>query len=132
MHCFTWCALDTLLVARLLECDASIESVPPGCEAPLRFEITAGTVRASDQWILSFPDVLTESGDHFTDAFCPYANVFESFGSYREWAPRQPRGTAPLSLFDADRTATEWAARVRERAPRASARTQANTCSQSA
>ena len=111
----TWCALDGLLVARLLDCDVRLVTRPPHPTGhpPLEVTIRGGALHAGPGHVLSFPHVAAADGSHFTEAFCPYANVFPTLADYETWAVTSPRPTTPLSLPQADEIARHYAADVR-------------------
>ncbi|MFC3849935.1 organomercurial lyase [Corynebacterium hansenii] len=108
----TWCALDTLIVAHLLETDVEVRSRTPiesAGDPILNVAIRGGELVADPGFILSFPHVTDGEGHHFTEAFCPYANLFASMDAYRDWAAGQPRPTTPLTVAEADDIARAYA-----------------------
>lgn len=108
-HIFTWCALDTLLVPRLLGVEAKISTIVPGTAHRLDLEIVAGHLApVPPQWVVSFPAASDENGASFTTAFCPYANAFTYKQQYERWAADQPRHTTPISFARADEIARQY------------------------
>jgi len=112
---YTWCVLDTFIIAGLLGCDLRLESLPPGGSSRLTVAMTAGKIESDPGFVVSFPLARDGNGGHFTEAFCPYANLFPSTGAYDRWAPKQPRSTVPVSIERAAAIAAEFARDVVDR-----------------
>lgn len=110
---YTWCLLDTFILAGLFACDVQIESHPPSAAAPLSISLIDDTLTANPDFVVSFPLTCDENGTHFTEAFCPYANLFPTIKHYHHWAPRQPRPTAPISVGHAHSIAADFAMDIR-------------------
>ncbi|WP_331209765.1 organomercurial lyase [Corynebacterium pseudotuberculosis] len=110
---YTWCVLDTFILAGLFACDVQIESRPPLAAAPLNVSLISNTLTASPEFVVSFPLTCDENGTHFTEAFCPFANLFPTIEHYRHWAPLQPRPTVAISVDRANSIAADFALDIR-------------------
>ena len=114
---YTWCVLDTLILAGLLDCDVAVESRSPLSAQSLHASLSDGKLDANPKLVVSFPRVLDEGGAPFTDSFCPYANLFGSKEDYLDWAAHQARATAAISLERAKSIALEFAHDVTTKEP---------------
>ncbi|AEX39224.1 organomercurial lyase [Corynebacterium pseudotuberculosis] len=110
---YTWCVLDTFILAGLFACDVQVESRPPLAAAPLNVSLISNTLTASPEFVVSFPLACDENGVHFTEAFCPFANLFPTIEHYRHWAPLQPRPTVAISVDRANSIAADFALDIR-------------------
>ncbi|UTO25181.1 hypothetical protein LJU02_03825 [Corynebacterium pseudotuberculosis] len=86
---------------------------PPLAAAPLNVSLISNTLTASPEFVVSFPLACDENGVHFTEAFCPFANLFPTIEHYRHWVPLQPRPTVAISVDRANSIAADFALDIR-------------------
>ena len=112
---YTWCVLDAFILAGLFRCDLRVESRPPTSAAPLTAAVSGGSVHADPDYVVSFPLPRDARGAHFTEAFCPFANLFPSVDAYRGWAAGQTRPTTAIAVGRAQSIAAAFAGGVLSR-----------------
>jgi hypothetical protein len=120
---FTCCAVDTLLIAHLLDEDVDIETTPPGHAEPLR--INDKELRVSRSAVIAIP---VQHDDHqIRETFCPYANGFPDEDAYQQWAATAPVPTISGPIKDAFDITSVIADRLKNLAARVGQR--ASCCS---
>ncbi len=115
---FTYCALDTLLIPRLLGEDAQLFAQPIDESDAVPYAITAGQLHGPDGVVIAFPQVHTAEAGEFKGDFCPYANLFHSIDDYRLWAAKGTVPTQALTLAQADHLALDYAQHIHKHAPK--------------
>jgi alkylmercury lyase len=122
---FTCCAVDTLLIAHLLDEDVDIETTPPGHAEPLRINVHDKELRVSRSAVIAIP---VQHDDHqIRETFCPYANGFPDEDAYQQWAATAPVPTICGPIKDAFDITSVIADRLKNLAARVGQR--ASCCS---
>ena len=90
---WAWCALDTLLVTRVLDRAATVESTPPGSGGTVRLTIDPHTIRNADpaDAVITLPirtndEVDTSSTDAIWRTFCHHSFFFAARADAEHWA----------------------------------------------
>ncbi|WP_156103638.1 organomercurial lyase [Deinococcus sp. YIM 77859] len=95
---FTYCALDTLLAAWLLDENIDIDTTPPGNSQPIRITVRYEQLHAPADAVIALPD--TPDAVEVRQTFCPYANAFPDRASYESWASTSPVETTALPVSE--------------------------------
>lgn len=116
---FTYCALDTLLAAWLLDENVDIDTTPPGNSQPIRITVRYEQLYAPADAVIALPDVHDDAEvRHVHDdaevrqTFCPYANAFPDWAAYEQWTTSAPVVTTALPVRDVFLMARDDLARV--------------------
>ena len=96
---FTCCAVDTLLIAHLLDEDVDIETTAPGHTEVLHIDVQDRQLHASSNAVITIP--VQHNDQEIRMTFCPYSNVFPDEDAYRQWAVSAPVATISTSIRDA-------------------------------
>jgi hypothetical protein len=96
---FACCAVDTLLIAHLLDEDVDIETTPPGNAEPLCINIHNKELGVSSSAVIAIP--LQHDDQQIRETFCPYANGFPDEDAYLQWAATAPVVTISAPIEDA-------------------------------
>jgi hypothetical protein len=96
---FTCCAVDTLLIAHLLDEDVDIETTPPGHAQAVRIDVHDHRLHASSNVVIAIP--VQHNDQEIWTTFCPYSNVFPDEDAYRQWAVSAPVTTISTSIREA-------------------------------
>ena len=96
---FTCCAVDTLLIAHLLDEDVDIDTTPPDEILPLRISVRGKLAHTSSSAVIAIP--AQHNNQEIWTTFCPYSNVFPDEDAHRRWAVSAPVATSSTSIREA-------------------------------
>lgn len=88
---FAWCALDTLVVPRILGAEARVESPCAATSTPIRLEVTPEYVRSAEPETSVVSVVVPEAhAENLRAAFCERVLFFKSADAAAPWLGRHP------------------------------------------
>jgi hypothetical protein len=122
---FTYCAVDTLLIAHLLDENCDIETIPPGHTESVRIGVYHKRLRASITAVIAIP--MQHDENEIRTTFCPFANIFPDEDTYHQWEVSAPIATSSTSIGDAFQATLIITDRLKNHEPRI--RQRANCCS---
>src|SRR6202051_3589853 len=96
---FACCAVDTLLIAHLLDEDVDIETTPPDSTEPLCVNIHNKELRVSRSAVIAIP--LRHDDHQIRETFCPYANVFADADADLQWTATAAGVSISAAIKDA-------------------------------
>ncbi len=96
---FARCAVDTLLIAYLLDEDVDIETTPPGSTEPLCINVHNKELRVSRSAVIAIP--IRHDDHQIRETFCPYAKGFPNEDACLQWAATAPVVTISAPIEDA-------------------------------
>ena len=96
---FTYCAVDTLLIAHYLDEDVDIDTTPPDQSQPVRITVRGKQLHVSRSAVIAIPVQYKDQA--ILETFCPYANIFPDEGAYSRWAASVPVATISAPIGDA-------------------------------
>lgn len=97
---YAWCAMDTLLIAAILDRRVEVESPDGTTGEPLRFEADGRQILAADPPSIVVSWFVDPSAEGVRAAACQYGHFFASRESAEAWLARYPQGGV-LSLDEA-------------------------------
>jgi alkylmercury lyase len=97
---YTWCAMDTLIFAAVLDRPVQIESPDGATGEPLRLETDGRHIVAADPASIVVSWFVDPAGTGFRAATCQFGHFFASRESAAAWAAKYPQGGV-LSLDEA-------------------------------
>src|SRR5919106_908874 len=89
---YTWCAMDTLIFAALLERPVQIESPDGATGAPLRLESDGRRVNAADPPSIVVSWFFDPDASGLRASICQFGHFFASRQSAAAWAEKYPHG----------------------------------------
>ena len=89
---YTWCAMDTLIFAALLERPVQIESPDGATGAPLRLETDGRRVIAADRPSIVVSWFFDPDATGLRASICQFGHFFASRESAAAWAEKYPQG----------------------------------------
>jgi alkylmercury lyase len=89
---YTWCAMDTLIFATVLDRPVQIESPEGGTGEPLRLETDGRRIIAADPPSIVVSWFFDPAGTGFRASICQFGHFFASRDSAAEWAAKYPQG----------------------------------------
>jgi hypothetical protein len=92
---FECCAVDTLLIAHLLDEDIAIETTPPGNTEPLCINVHNNELRVSSGAVIAIP--LRHDPQQIRETFCPYANGFPNEDAILQIPEQRDRARSPAN-----------------------------------
>jgi hypothetical protein len=109
---FVCCAVDTLLIAHLLDEDVDIETTPPGSTDPLCINVHSKELQVSRSAVIAIP--LQHDDHQIRETFCLYANAFPDEDAYLQWAATAPVVSISTPIEDAYRVTSVIGDRLRD------------------
>jgi alkylmercury lyase len=97
---YTWCAMDTLFFAALLDRQVEVESPDGSTGEPLRFEADGRRILAADPASIVVSWFVDPSAEGVRDAVCRFGHFFAARESAEAWVAKYPQGGV-LSLDEA-------------------------------
>jgi len=89
---YTWCAMDTLIFAALLDRPVQITSPDGTTGEPLRLETDGQRIIAADPPTIAVSWFFDPAATGFRASVCQFGHFFASPESAAEWAARYPQG----------------------------------------
>jgi alkylmercury lyase len=108
---YTWCAMDTLIFAAVLDRPVQIESPDGATGEPLRLETDGRRIVAADPPSIVVTWFMDPAGTGFRASVCQFGHFFASPESAAAWAAKYPQGGV-LALDEALDAARAMAADV--------------------
>jgi alkylmercury lyase len=107
----TWCAMDTLIAAAILDRPVRIESPDGATGEPLRLEADGRRILAADPPSIVVSWYVDPSGEGVRAAGCQFGHFFASRESAASWLAKYPQGGI-LSLDEAMNTGRRFASEL--------------------
>ena len=108
---YTWCAMDTLIFAAVLDRPVQIESPDGATGQPLRLETDGGRIIQADPRSIVVSWFFDPAASGFRASVCQFGHFFASPESASAWAAKYPQGGV-LALDEALDAARAMAADV--------------------
>lgn len=89
---YTWCAMDTLIFAALLNRAVEITSPDGATGEPLRLETDGGRIIAADPPSIAVSWFFDPAATGFRASVCQFGHFFASRESAAQWAAKYPQG----------------------------------------
>jgi alkylmercury lyase len=105
---YTWCALDTLILPRILGTSARIDSTGPGATVPVRVSVGAGGVTGVEPAEAVVSLINPQDLSSVRSAFCNQVHFFPSAEAARPWLDAHPEGSV-VPVAEAYRLASTMA-----------------------